>query len=74
MSTVNKKNIFSRTSSKHIQSIFKDETVFYADYFPENIVSRDKEINEITYLLKPLINNKRASNILISGNPGTGKI
>jgi len=73
MSVINKKNIFSKSNSEHTQSIFKDETVFYADYFPENIVSRDKEINEITYLLKPLTNNKRASNILISGDPGTGK-
>lgn len=70
---VNKKlNIFS--NSKNIeQSIFKDETVFYPDYFPENIVSRDSQITDFKFNLEPLISKKKANNLLVYGPSGTGK-
>jgi cell division control protein 6 len=69
---ISKKNIFS--DLKNIdQSIFKDEQVFYPDYFPENIFSRDSQIKELTFSLKSLTLNKKASNFLIHGPPGTGK-
>lgn len=70
--TLLKKNIFSQ--SKNIeQSIFVNENVFYPDYIPENISSRDIEIKELSLSLKSLLSNKRANNFLIYGMPGTGK-
>lgn len=67
-----KQNIFERKVLR-AESIFKDEQVFYPNYFPEEIKSRDKEIQEISYSLKPITENKRARNLIIHGPPGTGK-
>jgi Cdc6-like AAA superfamily ATPase len=67
-----KQNIFER-KVLIAESIFKDEQVFYPNYFPEEIKSRDKEIQEISYSLKPITENKRARNLIIHGPPGTGK-
>lgn len=67
-----KQNIFERKTAK-AESIFKDEQVFYPHYMPENIKSRDTEIQEISYSLKPILENKRNRNLLIYGSPGTGK-
>jgi archaeal cell division control protein 6 len=67
-----KKNIFSNVKNID-QSIFVNESVFYPDYTPENIFSRDQEITELTLSLKPLTLNKRTNNFLIYGPPGTGK-
>jgi cell division control protein 6 len=66
-----KKNIFSDSDIE--KSIFKDESVFYPDYFPQNILARDPQIKDLTYYLKPIVSKKKANNILISGPPGTGK-
>lgn len=69
---VSKKNIFS--DIKNIDaSIFKDEQIFYPDFSPENIFSRDAEIKELSFSLKQLTINKKANNFLIHGLPGTGK-
>ena len=68
-----KKNIFSGMNNKYDKPIFKDETIFYPDYLPEKILSRDAQLKELTYLLKPLLNLKKANNLLIYGPPGTGK-
>ncbi len=70
--SVSKKNIFS--DIKNIErSIFLDEQIFYPDFSPENIFSRDSEIKELSFPLKQLTINKKASNFLIHGPPGTGK-
>jgi len=69
---VSKKNLFSNISNLE-QSIFIDETVFYPEYFPENISSRDSQIKELSFSLNSLISNKKANNFLIYGPPGTGK-
>ncbi|MDD3976230.1 MAG: AAA family ATPase [Candidatus ainarchaeum sp.] len=67
-----KNNIFKEYLNSEI-SIFKDESVFYPDYFPENIVSRDKQISDLQFFLKPLLSKKKANNLLIFGPSGTGK-
>lgn len=67
-----KQNIFEKRIAK-AESIFKDEHVFYPNYFPEDIKARDKEIQEISYSLRPITENKRARNLIIFGPPGTGK-
>lgn len=68
-----KKNIFTKEPTASIISIFKDESVFYPSYFPEDIKSRDKEIQELSYNLKPISENRKARNLLLFGPPGTGK-
>jgi len=68
-----KKNIFSGMNNKEEKPIFKDETIFYPDYIPEQILAREAQLKELTYRLKPLLSQKKASNILIYGPPGTGK-
>ncbi|MFH0905927.1 MAG: AAA family ATPase [archaeon] len=68
-----KKNIFANNNNFEFKTIFKDETVFYQDYFPENIFARDVEIKELSSALQAIVKNKRASNLLINGPPGTGK-
>jgi cell division control protein 6 len=68
-----KKNIFSEKNDIEGKPIFKDESVFYPDYFPQSIPCREAQIKELTFLLKPLLVQKKANNVLISGPPGTGK-
>jgi len=68
-----KKNIFSEKNEIDGKPIFKDESVFYPDYFPQALPSRETQIKELTFLLKPLLLQKKANNILIYGPPGTGK-
>jgi len=68
-----KKNIFSEKNNIEEKPIFKDESVFYPDYFPNAVLSRDSQIKELTYQLKPLLSQKKANNILLYGPPGTGK-
>jgi cell division control protein 6 len=70
--SVSKKNIFSELKNIE-QSIFLNESVFYPEYLPENIYSREKELKELTFSLKNLVLNKKANNFLIHGPPGTGK-
>jgi archaeal cell division control protein 6 len=67
-----KKNIFADRKI-NLKSIFKDETVFYSDFIPDKVNCRDNHIKELTYLLEPIVNNKKANNILLFGPPGTGK-
>lgn len=68
-----KKNIFVKDFSDSTVSIFKDESVFYPSYLPEDIKARDKEIQELSYNLRPISENKKARNVLIFGPPGIGK-
>ena len=67
-----KENIFNQDNSQEIE-IFKDESVFYPDYIPKEIFSRDKQIKEMIYELKKLPKNKRINHLLLYGPPGTGK-
>jgi len=66
------RNLFADKRSLE-KTIFKDESVLYPDYFPEKVPCRDKQTKELTYLLDPILRNKKPSNILVYGHPGTGK-
>ncbi|HOZ35365.1 MAG TPA: AAA family ATPase [archaeon] len=68
-----KRNIFVKDLSDTQVSIFKDESVFYSSYLPEDIKAREKEIQELSYNLRPISENRKARNVLIFGPPGTGK-
>ncbi|MFA5745268.1 MAG: AAA family ATPase [archaeon] len=68
-----KKNIFEKEYSSVAISIFKDESVFYPNYLPEEIKSRDKETQDISYNLRPIVEVRKSRNTLLFGPPGTGK-
>ena len=53
--------------------IFKDELSLDFDYIPNEIILRDNELKEIANNINPLIFRKKASNVLVYGNPGIGK-
>ncbi len=55
------------------ETIFLDESVLDYRFIPFEMPERDKEINIIASYIKPLFNNKRASNLFIHGMPGLGK-
>ena len=67
-----KKNIFQKDQIEYA-TIFKDESIFYPSYLPEEIPARDNQIKEITFCLDPIIKNKKTQNMLLFGTPGTGK-
>lgn len=67
-----KKNIFQK-DQLNCASIFKDESVFYPIYLPEEIPAREKQIRELTFCLDPILKNKKSQNTLLFGTPGTGK-
>lgn len=54
-------------------SIFKNNEVFNADYFPEITQCRDKELKSILINIKPLVTNNKALNTMIIGKSSTGK-
>lgn len=64
-------NIFRKI--KNGEGIFKNEDVFLPDYIPDGIIHREKEIGEIAYALKNLVEKGKGSGVLIYGAPGTGK-
>ena len=54
--------------------LFKDLDPLTEDYIPERIQFREKQINTINYYLSGLIRyGVLMNNILVYGNPGTGK-
>jgi len=55
------------------ESLFKDRSVLLSSFRPENILHRDKEINQIAGILAPVLKQERPSNLFVYGNTGTGK-
>ncbi len=51
----------------------RNELVFSNDYFPLELVHREREISEIAHTMKLLAGKKGGENIFITGPPGTGK-
>ena len=54
-------------------SIFKDKSVLQANYSPETIPHRDKEIEQVAAILAPCLKGEKTSNLFVYGNTGTGK-
>lgn len=52
--------------------IFKNEGVFNQDHIPEEIIHREKEIKEIAYSLRGVVDGN-GENIFLHGPTGTGK-
>ncbi|MEK6979332.1 MAG: AAA family ATPase [Candidatus Micrarchaeota archaeon] len=64
-------NIFRDSKSENL--IFRDERVFNADYSPEEIIGREKEIHEMALAFKAVERKARIPSMILSGPPGTGK-
>lgn len=54
-------------------SIFKDKSVLQANYTPDSIPHRDKQIEQVASILAPVLRGERASNLFVYGKTGTGK-
>lgn len=64
-------NIFAK--AKRENELFRDESVLYPDFLPEQLLEREKETDEIVFAVKPASEGKKPSNVFIHGSPGTGK-
>ncbi len=54
-------------------SVFRDKSVLQANYSPETIPHRDKEIEQVAAILAPCLKGEKTSNLFVYGNTGTGK-
>jgi len=54
-------------------SIFKDKSILQTNYQPEDILYRDKQVEQIAMILAPVLRGERTSNLFIYGKTGTGK-
>jgi len=55
------------------ESIIKNREVLRLDYVPDKIQYRDSEMEQVTQSLSPILRQSRPSNLLLYGEPGTGK-
>jgi len=54
-------------------NIFKDKSILQTNYQPEEILYRDKQIEQIALVLAPVLRGERTSNLFLYGKTGTGK-
>ena len=54
-------------------SLFKDKSVLQANYTPQSIPHRDKQIEQVASILAPILRGEKASNLFVYGKTGTGK-
>ena len=55
------------------RSLFKNKQILQANYSPEDIPHRNKEIEHIASILAPALLGQKTSNLFIYGKTGTGK-
>lgn len=55
------------------RTLFKNKDVLQANYTPENIPYRDKQIEQVASILAPALIGQKTSNLFIYGKTGTGK-
>lgn len=55
------------------ESLFKNKAVLQSAYFPEEVIHREEQINQIAKILAPSLRLERPSNIFVYGKTGTGK-
>lgn len=53
--------------------IFNNRSVLSKNYLPETLIARDAEIDEVLWLLHPMLSRGDPKNALIYGKSGTGK-
>ncbi len=54
-------------------NIFKDQSILSFDYVPEELPGREKEIDSLARLFRPVIYNRMSQTALITGPVGSGK-
>jgi len=54
-------------------SIFKNEFALGFEFLPKELLFRDNEMQEITSVIKPLLQDRPGVNLFIYGKPGLGK-
>ncbi len=64
-------NIFAK--AKKLHELFRDERALYAEFLPEKLPCREREINEIVFALQPIAKGGKPNNLFLFGAPGTGK-
>lgn len=55
------------------ETLFKNEDAFSFDYVPEIFSFRNSQLHAMAGALRPAVRNRKASNLLLTGSPGTGK-
>ncbi len=54
-------------------SVFENKYVLQANYTPDNIPHREKQIEQVASILAPALRRERPSNLFVYGQTGTGK-
>lgn len=54
-------------------SVFFDKKVLQSSYFPETILHREEQTNQIANILAPTLKGEKTSNVFIYGKTGAGK-
>ncbi|MDO8647529.1 MAG: AAA family ATPase [Candidatus Diapherotrites archaeon] len=67
-----KDNLFAKQGVK-VNELFKNERVLYPEFIPERLPFRDVQIDELVFAFKPLTEGRKARNVFVFGNTGTGK-
>jgi len=55
------------------QGIFRDETILFPEYLPDQLPGREKEIEAVAAALRPACEGRRPRNLFVFGGTGTGK-
>jgi cell division control protein 6 len=71
LSSSNIDNIFNKAASG--KSLIRNRQTLTIDYVPERLPFREHEENALAQILSTVFKNARPSNVLVFGEPGTGK-
>ncbi|MDD4250822.1 MAG: AAA family ATPase [Candidatus ainarchaeum sp.] len=64
-------NLFEKHMAKN--TVFLDKDIISPHHIPKNLPFREKQINEITQFLGPVLNNSKPNNFFLYGKTGSGK-
>lgn len=59
--------------SINTRTLFKNKSVLQSNYLPDEILYRDKQIEQVASILAPVLIGQKTSNLFIYGKTGTGK-
>lgn len=69
--SISNQNIFLQYTKNN--TVFKNKQVLMSTYLPEKIKHREKEIQNISSILAPVLRDYQPNNLFIYGTVGTGK-